>query len=54
MAVTCDLCGTPAEGDHPPITWSLSVERGQVKRHCERCTRLNLRALEGKLDSEHW
>jgi hypothetical protein len=30
------------------------MERGQVKRYCERCTRQNLRSMEGKLAPEHW
>jgi hypothetical protein len=53
MAV-CDHCGTASETPEPPVTWSLSLERGQVKRFCERCTRENLRAMEGKLDQHHW
>jgi len=35
-----------------PLTWSLSVEHGRACRYCERCTRENLRAMEGKLDAE--
>jgi hypothetical protein len=54
MAVTCDFCGRTSEGPEPPLTWSLAMERGQVKRYCERCTRDNVRAMEGKLDAEHW
>ena len=53
MAISCDFCGTSTEGD-PPVTWSLSMERGQVKRYCEGCTRNNVRGMEGKLDPEHW
>ena len=54
MSVTCDLCGTVAPGDEPPLTWSLSLDRGRVRRYCEQCTRQNLRSMEGKLDQEHW
>lgn len=54
MTVTCDSCGTPAAGEQPPLTWSLSMERGQVKRYCDRCTRLHVRAMEGKLSADHW
>jgi hypothetical protein len=54
MAVTCDLCGRVAAGEEPPLTWSLSMERGRVQRYCEECTRENLRAMEGKLATEHW
>jgi hypothetical protein len=54
VAVTCDLCGAPAPGDEPPLSWALSVERGQAKRYCEGCTREHLRSMEGKLDEQHW
>ena len=53
MAV-CDHCGAVSESPEPPLTWSLSLERGQVKRFCEQCTRENLRAMEGKLDRTYW
>jgi hypothetical protein len=53
MAV-CDHCGAASPTPEPPLTWSLSLERGQVKRYCDRCTRENLRAMEGKLDRHHW
>jgi len=54
MAVTCDFCGTQAEGDTPPLTWVSAVERGQSKWFCERCSREHLRSIESKLDSEWW
>lgn len=54
MPVHCDLCGAPSDGDQPPLSWSLSMERGEVKRFCDRCTRENLRVMEGKLDVESW
>ena len=54
-SVTCDLCGAVVPGPtRPPLTWSLSLERGQVQRYCDVCTRDNLRAMEGKLDQEYW
>lgn len=53
--VVCDLCGALHEGDSPPLTWSLSMEDGQAKRFCDRCTREHLRVVEGKLDlSRGW
>lgn len=52
--VTCDFCGTAAPGDAPPLTWSVSMDRGKVNRYCEGCTRDHLRSMEGKLDSEYW
>ncbi len=54
MSVTCDHCGSVAEGEVPPLTWSLTLEAGHVQRFCDRCTRENLRAMEGKLDREYW
>ncbi len=54
MSVSCDLCGAVSEETAAPVTWSLSMERGRVSRHCEECTRTNLRSMEGKLDPEHW
>ena len=54
MAVTCDFCGTSVADDVPPLAWSVAREDGAVKRYCERCTRDNLRAMEGKLDSTYW
>ena len=49
---TCGVCGTVVEDR--PATWSLQVsERGQVWL-CERCTRENLRSIEGRLDEAWW
>lgn len=52
--VTCDFCGTTSEGDDVPLTWSTATELGRFKTYCDRCSRENLRAMEGKLDSEWW
>ena len=54
VSTTCDLCGSTDPGEVPPLDWSLTMERGQVKRFCEECTRRHVRAMEGKLDQEHW
>ena len=54
MGATCDHCGAVVESDDPPLTWSMSMERGRVTWHCEQCTRENVRAMEGKLDREYW
>jgi hypothetical protein len=54
VPVTCDFCGTAAPADEPPLTWTSSVENGKRRLFCERCSRENLRAIEGKLDSEWW
>jgi hypothetical protein len=54
VTVTCDLCGLSDPADEPPLSWSLSIDRGQAKRYCEQCTRQHLRSMEGKLDQAHW
>ncbi|MGI8523836.1 MAG: hypothetical protein ACR2K3_11100 [Nocardioides sp.] len=51
--VTCDLCGRQAE-ESETLTRSTSLENGRRKTYCEQCSRANLRAMEGKLDSEYW
>jgi hypothetical protein len=51
---TCDLCGYTVDDDAPPLTWTTSVEHGRRKTFCDRCSREHLRAMEGKLDSQHW
>ncbi|WP_210650515.1 hypothetical protein [Nocardioides sp. SYSU D00065] len=51
--VTCDFCGAQApEGQ--TLTWSTAVENGRRRAFCDTCSRSNLRAMEGKLDSEWW
>ena len=51
---TCDFCGRQEADDTKTLAWSTSVEAGRVKTFCETCSRENLRAMEGKLDSEYW
>ncbi len=57
MAV-CSFCGTvsdpEADTNDAPITWSTSFERGELRFYCEKCSRENLRSIEGKLDTEYW
>lgn len=48
----CSRCGTIAEGT--PLTWTFSVENGVRRYFCESCARDNLRAIEGRLDSDLW
>jgi hypothetical protein len=36
------------------LAWVQSVEHGRDLRYCPECARANLRAIEGKLDAEHW
>ena len=48
--VSCALCGTTAA--EQPLTWTTSVERGQTRYYCDRCSRENVRAMEGRLDAD--
>lgn len=50
--VTCALCGRTEQ--EQPLTWTTSVERGVTRFYCERCSRENVRGIEGKLDSDWW
>ena len=52
--VACAWCGTVAEDGQPPLTWVASVEDGVTKYYCERCSRENLRSIEGRLDPTWW
>jgi hypothetical protein len=54
VRVTCHRCGVSAPEDGPPLTWTSAVENGRTRYFCDRCSRENLRAIEGKLDSEWW
>jgi hypothetical protein len=62
-AATCSWCGAVA--DPPPPTWSLSTDERMAEGRpdgptrgpewlCEKCTRENIRNIEGKLDSAWW
>ncbi|MFD7878315.1 hypothetical protein [Streptomyces sp. NPDC059378] len=48
----CTRCGRRAEGPRP--TWTCSVENGRRRYFCDTCSRDNLRAIEGRLDSAWW
>ena len=50
--VTCSRCGTSAP--EQPLGWSRSVGLRGETLLCDACTRQHLRALEAKLDEEHW
>ncbi|WP_030780994.1 hypothetical protein [Streptomyces sp. NRRL S-920] len=50
--LVCSRCGTVAEGTPP--TWTCSVENGVRHYLCESCARENIRAIEGRLDSDWW
>ena len=51
-SVTCAVCGTTA--DPLPATWSLQVGERGPQHLCDRCTRDNLRSIEGRLDEAWW
>ncbi|MGP4006342.1 hypothetical protein [Streptomyces sp. 4N124] len=50
--LVCARCGTRASGPQP--TWTCSVENGTRHYFCDTCSRENLRAIEGRLDSAWW
>ncbi|MET9906327.1 hypothetical protein ABZZ74_05840 [Streptomyces sp. NPDC006476] len=50
--LVCARCGRRAEGPQP--TWTFSVENGKHQYFCDACSRENLRAIEGRLDSDWW
>ena len=52
--ITCDFCGRSETEESVTLTWSTSVENGRVRRFCDICSRQNVRAMEGKLDTEYW
>ncbi|MGW7240070.1 hypothetical protein [Streptomyces sp. NPDC054804] len=50
----CGRCGTPADGPQP-ATWTCSMEHGVRRFFCDTCcSRENLRAIEGRLDTSWW
>jgi len=51
---TCDFCGRHEPDEENTLTWTFAVENGRPRTFCEECSRANLRAMEGKLDSEWW
>jgi len=52
--LTCDFCGRVEADETKTLTWSTAVEHGRRRVYCDECSRANLRAMEGKLDSEYW
>ena len=51
--VACALCGREGRGT-ALLTWSTAIGPRGTTWTCETCTRLHLRAMEAKLDEEHW
>ncbi len=54
MTYTCAFCERVAPGETLPLTWTTSVENGQTLVYCDRCSRENVRSIEGRLDNEWW
>ncbi len=51
----CATCGLMPDNDSDArLTWVLGVENGRKVWTCDRCSRENLRSIEGKLDSAWW
>ena len=51
----CATCGrTPPADGSAALTWVRSVEDRGVVWTCDRCSRDNLRSIEGKLDTAWW
>ncbi len=51
---SCAVCGREGDGADVALGWSTTTEQGRVLAVCDRCTREHLRAMEAKLDREHW
>jgi DNA-directed RNA polymerase subunit RPC12/RpoP len=53
--LVCATCGRVPEADSEArLSWVLGVENGRQVWTCDRCSRENLRSIEGKLDSAWW
>lgn len=55
--LVCSVCGaTPSSSEQPAarLTWSLGSDGGRTTWTCDRCSRDNLRSIEGKLDPAWW
>jgi rubredoxin len=58
--LVCHVCGAVVDADADAasgiqaLTWVAAYENGRDVRYCPSCARENLRAIEGKLDSEYF
>lgn len=53
--LVCATCGRiPQDGSAARLTWTFGVEKGRKVWTCDQCSRVNLRSIEGKLDSTWW
>jgi hypothetical protein len=58
--LVCHVCGAVLDADADEqsgmkaLQWVAAHEVGRDVRYCPQCARENLRAIEGKLDSEYF
>lgn len=55
--LVCSVCGAaPSSCEQPTarLAWSRATDGGRTVWTCDRCSRDNLRAIEGKLDPAWW
>jgi DNA-directed RNA polymerase subunit RPC12/RpoP len=50
--VSCGWCGRTV--DEVPVTWTVQSDERGVSYLCGRCTRDNVRKIEGSLPTEYW
>jgi len=50
--VACSWCGATASP--PPVTWTVQTGARGLEYLCERCTRDNVRKIEGSLPTDYW
>jgi hypothetical protein len=48
--LTCAWCGATAE--NTPLSWTLEITHGRSRYMCDRCSRENLAAIEGRLEAD--
>lgn len=49
----CSMCGTVALNAYA-LGWTMDMTIRGVSHICPDCTRMNTRAIEGKLDQDWW
>ncbi|HEY0538425.1 MAG TPA: hypothetical protein VGD53_08645 [Actinoallomurus sp.] len=49
--VICTSCGATAES---PLGWTTDVTERGAQHLCDRCSRDNIRSIEGRLDPAYW
>ena len=58
--LVCHACGAVLDADADEqsgmraLAWVAATEAGRDVRFCPQCARDNLRAIEGKRDSDFW